>query len=183
MGICGKRHQPRALRRGYQLSMKRCQYCGSLQDDAVQICTSCGGNAFSNQCGNCGHVYNEGAFCPICGVRAGQKPKVCPRCGKSYYSNACPDCGYVVGSTQTVNVRTEYVPILPAQKKKKRIGLWVMGWILMFPVPLTILMVRNKKLPLWARILIIAVAWLFYLALGLSDTEPAATAMLTQMIV
>jgi len=40
----------------------------------------------------------------------------------------------------------------------------------MYPVPLTILMVRNKKMPRWARILIIALAWLVYLAIGLSES-------------
>ena len=163
--------------------MKVCQYCGTVQDDAVRVCTACGGNAFSNQCGNCGHVYEKGGFCPICGVRAGQAPKICPRCGRPYYSNACPDCGYVVSNTQSEYLHTAYVPTQPVQKKKKRIGLWVLGWICMFPVPLTILMVRNKKLPLWARILIIGLGWILFLALGLSETEPETTAMLMQMIV
>ena len=59
----------------------------------------------------------------------------------------------------------------PAQPKKRRTWLWVIGWVLMFPLPLTILMVRNKKLNKWVRIAIIAVAWIVYFAICLSGSK------------
>lgn len=48
------------------------------------------------------------------------------------------------------------------RKRKSRRWLWVLGWILIFPVPLTILMLKNKKLNLSLRIAIIAAAWIVY---------------------
>lgn len=51
-----------------------------------------------------------------------------------------------------------------AKPKKKRLWLWVLGWICIFPVPLTILMLRNKKLNKGVRIAIIAIGWIIYLA-------------------
>lgn len=97
--------------------------------------------------------------------------KICPVCGKAYYSHACPDCGYVAGQ-QSGYLHTPYVSnqtVQPVKKKKSRTWLWVLGWMCMFPVPLTVLMVRNKNLPRWAKILIITIAWLVYLAIGLSE--------------
>ena len=48
------------------------------------------------------------------------------------------------------------------QNQKKRTWLWVLGWIFIFPVPLTILLLRNRTLPNAARYGIIAVVWVFY---------------------
>ena len=173
MGVCGSRHQPCDERRQCKLKMKVCQYCGSVQEVPSATCQNCGANAFANRCENCGETYTAGNFCPKCGVRAGDTGKICPKCGKRYFSNACPDCGYVAGTHSASYVHAAYPPphsAPPVQKKKPRTGLWVLGWICMFPVPLTILMVRNKKLPRWARILIITLAWLVYLAIGLSES-------------
>ena len=44
--------------------------------------------------------------------------------------------------------------------RKRKTWLWVLGWIVCFPIPLTILMLRNRKLPPAARYGIIAVAWI-----------------------
>lgn len=63
--------------------------------------------------------------------------------------------------------------------KKRRTWLWVLGWICIFPLPLTILIVRNKKLNKWVRIGIIAAAWIIYLAIGFaggnSETEKTSS--------
>ena len=58
----------------------------------------------------------------------------------------------------------------PPQKKRKT-WLWVLGWIFIFPIPLTILMLnspKTKNIDSRARIGIIVVGWLIYLAIGLS---------------
>lgn len=52
-------------------------------------------------------------------------------------------------------------------EKKRRTWLWVLGWILCFPIPLTILMLRNKKLPPAVRYGIIGAAWAVLLVFGL----------------
>ena len=41
-----------------------------------------------------------------------------------------------------------------------------MGWIFCFPIPLTILIARNKKLNGWVKAGIIAAGWIAYLLLG-----------------
>ena len=64
----------------------------------------------------------------------------------------CKDCGY----TWNAN----------AQQKKTGtpIWLWVLGWIFIFPVPLTALMLRpTNKLDKKIRYAIIAAAWLIYI--------------------
>ncbi len=50
--------------------------------------------------------------------------------------------------------------------KKRRTWLWVLGWMCIFPIPLTILMLsspKTKSIDLKARIIIVAVAWVVYL--------------------
>ena len=73
----------------------------------------------------------------------------------------------------------------PAPKKNKKIVWWVFGWIFIFPIPLTILVVRNKKLNIGAKIGIIAGAWVVYLLMGLAgkaiqdNEQPHADSPLT----
>lgn len=141
--------------------MKVCKFCSAENDDSAKNCKSCGANEFKNKCENCGTLFEEGNFCPKCGVKIGEKAKVCPNCGAKYYSTACPDCGYtnVINRTSAADV-----PIQP--KKKRKTWLWVLGWIFIFPLPLTIIMVNNKKLNMWAKIAIIVCAWLLYILIG-----------------
>ncbi len=48
-------------------------------------------------------------------------------------------------------------------ERKRKTWLWIIGWILCFPIPLTILMLRNRKLPPMVRYVIIGVAWAVFL--------------------
>ncbi len=52
----------------------------------------------------------------------------------------------------------------------KKIWLWVLGWIIIFPLPLTIIMLRNKKMNKAVKYGIIALAWIIYIAIGLSGS-------------
>ena len=54
----------------------------------------------------------------------------------------------------------------PRRKGKRRTLLWALGWLLIFPLPLTILMLRNRKLSNNLRYGIIAAAWIIYLLVG-----------------
>ena len=49
--------------------------------------------------------------------------------------------------------------------------LWVLGWIFIFPVPLTILILRSKTLKPVLKVLIIALAWIVYIAIAESADE------------
>lgn len=57
----------------------------------------------------------------------------------------------------------------PAPRKKKTIVWWVLGWIFIFPIPLTIIISRNQKLKTGAKIGIIAAAWIVYLLMGIAS--------------
>ena len=52
------------------------------------------------------------------------------------------------------------------QPKKRKTFLWVLGWIFIFPLPLTLIIAKNKTLPVWAKALIIAAGWIVYIALA-----------------
>lgn len=151
--------------------MKVCKYCGSENADSKSVCGSCGAKEFNFKCENCGNVFDS-EFCPSCGVRAGQKAKKCPQCSKEYFSNACPDCGYVPTNSQpSVNTfENRFVP-----PKKRRTWLWVLGWIFIFPVPLTILLTRrDNNLSTAAKVILIVLAWIAFFVLayiGQSDDE------------
>ena len=56
---------------------------------------------------------------------------------------------------------------LPAPKKKSKIVWWVLGWIFIFPIPLTIIIARNKKLKTGVKAGIIIAVWVLYLLIGI----------------
>lgn len=126
--------------------------------------------------------------CPNCGaslqVDADQKNLTCSYCGNGLYvddevkhvqyDNA-EETGYQFEKgrqraqaeatrvqQQTFNMNFGKPP------KKRKTWLWVLGWIFIFPVPLTILMLRNQKLSKPVKIGIIVVAWIVYLIIGLA---------------
>lgn len=70
----------------------------------------------------------------------------------------CQNCGYTwnpnAGSSNT------------QAKSGAPMWLWVLGWICIFPVPLTILMLRKKDMKPAVKYSIIAVAWIVYLLIG-----------------
>ena len=126
--------------------------------------------------------------CPNCGaslqVDADQKILTCSYCGNGLYvydevkhvqyDNA-EETGYQFEKgrqraqaeatrvqQQTFNMNFGKPP------KKRKTWLWVLGWIFIFPVPLTILMLRNQKLSKPVKIGIIVAAWIVYLIIGLA---------------
>lgn len=61
-----------------------------------------------------------------------------------------------------------------AERKKRNLVWWVLGWIFLFPVPLTVLIVKSKKLkPLWKVILIVALWGTILLTGALSGNDGA----------
>lgn len=161
--------------------MKICAYCGIERPDSVQNCPSCGGFEFKNKCSNCGTVYEEN-YCPKCGLKSGAQAKRCPRCGTQYYFKYCPNCGPTGYNTA---VKFSSTPTQPVAKKNSLIWLWVIGWIVMFPIPLTVLIVKNHKLNIGAKAAIIAATWIVFLAIGIvsgitnSNTESSDSTIST----
>lgn len=126
--------------------------------------------------------------CPNCGasiqVDMDKKNLTCNYCGNSLfvddevqhiqYDNA-EETGYqfekgrqrAQAEARSVNTPQYTQSIQPAPKKRKT-WLWVLGWIFIFPVPLTILLLRKKDMNPILKYGIIAVAWIFYLIIGFS---------------
>lgn len=161
----GYRTQPNA--EGEREAVKVCEFCGAENRDSATVCSSCGGNEFRHKCANCGTKLGEGNFCPKCGVKAGAKAKICPNCGAEYFSAACPDCGYIrsAANTDSVYANEALQPV-----KRRKTWLWVLGWIFIFHVPLTILMLKNQKLSELGKIAIIAAAWVAYIVIALAGS-------------
>ena len=126
--------------------------------------------------------------CPNCGaslqVDADQKNLTCSYCGNGLYvddevkhvqyDNA-EETGYQFekgrqrAQAEATRVQQQSFNMNSGKPPKKRkTWLWVLGWIFIFPVPLTILMLRNQKLSKPVKIGIIVAAWIVYLIIGLA---------------
>lgn len=156
--------------------MKICNFCGTETTDSEYTCSSCGANEFSPKCGNCGTIIKDGNYCNNCGTKVGTKPKICPTCGTEYYSAACPNCGYIMNGNNNSDNAVYREIIVQEPVKKRKTWLWVLGWIIIFPVPLTILMLRNKDLKPIIKYGIIVLAWVLYLIIGFSNNSTEANA-------
>ena len=61
---------------------------------------------------------------------------------------------------------TYAAPSKYAPTKKRKTWLWVLGWIFIFPLPLTILLLRKKDMKPALKYGIIAAVWIVYLLIG-----------------
>ena len=103
--------------------------------------------------------------------------KICKNCKKTIEDDAlvCPYCGCVVKKVDRKkdrnrdmlgtgkNVDESELVSKKKPKKKRKTWLWILGWIFAFPLPLTILLLRSRKINKIIKIIILAIAWLFYL--------------------
>ena len=101
--------------------------------------------------------------------------KICKNCNSKIEDDAlvCPYCGCVTKKGGKGTVSQDNRPVTRSTngnavgpQKKRKIWLWVIGWIFIFPLPLTILLLRNQKLNKGVKIAIIAVAWIIYLLIA-----------------
>lgn len=150
------------------------------------------------KCPSCGAEIGKSRYCEFCGTQITVdmlreqeqlNKQGCPQCGSTNITFMREKRGEVKGKKGTAVVRsttglcrdcgytwfTDEGNELP---KKRKTWLWVLGWIFIFPVPLTILMLRNKTLKPVIKYGIIAAAWIAYLIIGLSGkgSEPVNTA-------
>ena len=98
--------------------------------------------------------------------------KTCKKCGKQIEDDAlvCPYCGCVNRDKKKGKAEPEVTRSNGGSEppKKRKTWLWILGWLFIFPLPLTILLLRNQKLNKIVKYIIIAVAWLFYLPIALA---------------
>lgn len=157
---------------------KFCEYCGSeipQEKSTVNIT-----NNYYNGSAPQEHteVDNNVGKCPKCGnskitfkrervatATQSRSHKNCMgsgRQGKSISQSAyrtvgiCQNCGYT------------WYPNESNKSSSKKTWLWVLGWICIFPIPLTILMLRKKDMKPAVKYGIIAAAWLMFFVIGLS---------------
>lgn len=155
------------------------------------------------KCPNCA-AETRGSFCEYCGSELPREQVnvgVCPKCGNSNISFKRERVGTTTQRTSRKKVfgsgRTgEYVshtayrtvglcqncghtwsPDVQTQKSsgKSKTWLWVLGWICIFPVPLTILMLRKKDMKPAVKYGIIAAAWLLFFLIGMTGNTETTT--------
>ena len=130
--------------------------------------------------------------CPNCGasiqVDADKKNLTCNYCGNNLYlddevqhiqyDNA-EETGYqfekgrqrAQAEAQQFGTQQYSHSIQQPPVKKRKTWLWVLGWIFIFPLPLTILLLRKKEMKPALKYGIIAAAWIVYLLIGFSGTS------------
>lgn len=109
--------------------------------------------------------------------------KICRHCNSKIDDDAlvCPYCGCVVKKGEKEKEVSNESPVTEnntlAPKKKRKTWLWVLGWLCIFPVPLTILMLRNQKMKKNTRYAVIAIAWIVYFIIGMAggSTDSSTT--------
>lgn len=120
----------------------------------------------------------------------------CPNCGAETSNNVCEFCGSELSHDKqtTINITNNYYSaptsrstVSPkAHKKKSKIWLWILGWLFVFPLPLTTLILRKSKLSTRIKYIIIAIAWIAYaimLISGASSNKPAPIADAPETII
>ena len=149
------------------------------------------------RCPNCGAEIGNSEKCEYCGsaISVDMKKeqeilnkKGCPKCGSTNIKYSRENHGEVRGKSSKTIVHktvgicndcgyTWYTNV--DEPKKRRTWLWVLGWVFIFPVPLTILMLRKKDMKPALKYGIIAAAWIVYLLIGLggnsSNKKPSNT--------
>ncbi len=139
-------------------------------------------------CPKCGAEIAAGnKFCEFCGAQISlemQKEQEqlnkagCPKCGSTNVVFEREKQGEIKGKNTNAIVRATvgmckdcghtWKVASGGGEKKRKIWPWVLGWIFIFPVPLTILMLRKKEMKPWLKYGIIALAWVVYLLIALA---------------
>ena len=146
------------------------------------------------KCPSCG-AETQGKFCEYCGSEMPQeKPRVggCPKCGSTNITFKRERVGTatqrsshknIIGTGRTgqsvsqsayrtvglcQNCGFTWNPNTASNGSGKKTWLWVLGWICIFPVPLTILILRKKDMKPAVKYGIITAAWLLLFVIGLS---------------
>ena len=138
------------------------------------------------KCPSCGAEIGDNRSCSFCGTQISAEmlrekeilnKEGCPKCGSTNVNfnrenqgevrgkntkrivhhtvGVCKDCGYTW--------RTDGSQ--PVQKRKT--WLWVLGWIFIFPLPLTLILLKKKDMKPALKYGIIAAAWILFLLIGI----------------
>lgn len=101
----------------------------------------------------------------------------CTGCGAEGNGKFCEYCGSALPQeNMTVNITNHYygtvvpqetVEVIEYEKpRKRRTWLWILGWLCIYPLPLTILLWRKQNMNPIVKYGVIAVAWILYFSMG-----------------
>lgn len=173
---------------GAETQGKFCEYCGSempKEKSTVNITNNYYGGAAPQEhtevdnnigkCPNCGNskiTFKRERVGTATQSRSRKNYIGTGRQGQSVSQSAyrtigvCQNCGYT------------WNPNATNKGSGKKTWLWVLGWICIFPLPLTILLLRKKDMKPAVKYGIIAVAWVLFLVIGMavnSETDVPQT--------
>lgn len=151
--------------------MKICRYCGTENGDDAVVCSLCAAKDFVCRCEACGTSLEDMSVCPECGMEAGAQKGSCPPGVELPALEAC----------RNGNADLEALPDgegagSAKRRKTRRTWVWVLGWLALFPLPLTMLAMRGKHRKHPGRLGLCAAAWLLYGLLAVGGIRSAAAA-------
>ena len=132
------------------------------------------------KCPNCGGELKANlTYCEFCNSQISSTMKKeqeqmnkagCPKCGSSNITFSRETLGEVKGKKGSEIVRATvgvchdcgYTWKTAMEEKKRKTWLWVLGWVFIFPLPLTILLLKKKNMKSSLKYGIIAAAWIVY---------------------
>ncbi len=155
-----------------------CPNCSAEIRNGSKFCEFCG-SRLSLEMQRKQEQLNK-AGCPKCGSTNVKFDREKQGEIKVKYANAviratvgmCKDCGYTWkvsrGKEKAAQNPESVLPtgeneVVNNATAPRKTWLWVLGWIFIFPVPLT-LMIRKKEMPAWKKYGIIVAAWIAYFA-------------------
>lgn len=94
--------------------------------------------------------------CPNCGSELRKGLSFCPKCGNSFSQN---------------NNEATSTQINQLVQTKKRISVWKILGILLFPIALTIIIAKSKKMNLIVKIMLVVILWVSVLLVGISNNS------------
>ncbi|MEQ8122480.1 hypothetical protein [Enterococcus faecalis] len=108
------------------------------------------------KCENCGAEVH-GIICEYCKSKISKEPHSI-NITNNYYNTADKNS---VSTQENIHEKTT-----TKQNSKKKIWLWILGWLFIFPLPLTILLIRKKDMQPTVKYGLIAFIWIFVFAIG-----------------
>ncbi|MCR5624147.1 MAG: hypothetical protein K6G11_02775 [Lachnospiraceae bacterium] len=146
----------------------KCEYCGSIvtpiekeevKDANRAMCPKCGSDKIKfNREENTSTINQNSSV-------KGRRKQVRETAQVTYKTvGMCENCG----NTWTISEDKSTIQ----EKSSAPIWLWILGWICFFPIPLTVLIYRNKSLSNKFKLILITIIWVFvmiFIASGSSD--------------
>ena len=153
------------------------------------------------KCPSCGAEVVSGKFCEYCGSQITSdmlreqelmNKQGCPKCGSTNIQIRRENQGEVRGKkSKTVLHQTVafckdcgYTWYPNGIQKPRKTWLWVLGWICLFPLPLTLILLKKKNMRPAVKYGIIAAAWvawiLYYIIVLAGGTSDRTTTVIEQ---